>query len=531
MSSSVIRANASQEPVVETALGKIRGRIVDGVSQFKGIPYADVTSGDGRFLPPRAPKAWSGIRDALSVGRSAPQPGRTQNVPWWAWITDKQPQGEDCLVLNVYTPELPAARKRPVMVYLHGGGFNTGSASTAGTDGTHLARRGDVVVVTINHRLNVFGFLYLAGFDGSRYADNGNAGMLDTVAALRWVKENIAAFGGDPDNVTIFGQSGGASKVAVLMAMPRAQGLFHKAIIQSASSLIRMATPEQATAAARGLLDELGGERVIDKINEIPAADLLAARRRAIVKAGGVDNFRPVVDGKSLPAHPFHPAAPGLSKNVPLLIGTADTEQTFFLGPNPSNFSLERPQSVARIARFVGVPESDTGKLYDSYAASRDRASPSEIMIYVLSDQMYRRNDTLAAGRKVQQDGAAVYSYLITWRSPVLDGRLKSPHTMCIPFVFGTYDAAAPMIGTGANRATLSRKMMGAWTSFAGSGVPRAQGLPAWQPYNAVARPTMIFDDECRMENDPRKADRLALDSYPLYTPEASARRAAPVSR
>lgn len=531
MSTSVIPANASADPIVETALGKVRGRSSDGVSTFKGIPYADVTSGDGRFLPPRASKAWSGVRDAFSVGRSAPQPGRSRDVSWWRWITDSQPQGEDSLVLNVYAPEQPGARKRPVMFYLHGGGFNTGSASTAGTDGTHLARRGDVVVVTINHRLNVFGFLYLAELDGGRCATSGNAGMLDAVAALRWVKQNIAAFGGDPNNVTIFGQSGGASKVAVLMAMPEAQGLFHKAIIQSASSLIRMATPDQATAAARRLLDELGGERAIDKLGEIPAADLLAARQRSIVKAGGVDNFRPVVDGKALPLHPFDPAAPSQSKTIPLLIGVTDTEQTFFLGPDERNFSLDRPQAVARIARFIGIPEGDASRLYDGYAASRDNASPSDIVIYVLSDQMYRRNDTLAADRKVAQGGAAVYSYLITWRSPVLDGRLKSPHTMCIPFVFGTYDAAAPMIGTGANRAALSQKMMGAWVSFAASGVPRAKDLPAWEPYNSTTRPTMIFDDECRVEQDPRKADRLALAGYPLYSPAAAARRAAPASR
>ncbi len=453
------------------------------------------------------------------------------NVPWWAWITDDQPQGEDCLVLNVYTPEPSATRKRPVMVYLHGGGFNTGSASTAGTDGTSLSKDGDVVVVTINHRLNVFGFLYLAELGGDRYRHSGNAGIEDAVAALRWVKENIAAFGGDPDNVTIFGQSGGASKVAVLMAMPTARGLFHKAIIQSASSLIRMATPEQATAAAAGLLNELGGPSAVDRLHDLPFADILAARQRAIAKADGVDNFRPVVDGRVLPFHPFDPDASPLSRDIPLLIGTADTEQTFFLGADPTNFALDRAQAVSRVARFVGIAETPAGELYKRYAASRAGASPSEIMVYVLSDQMYRRNDTLAADRKALQAGASVYSYLITWRSPVMGGQLLSPHTMCIPFVFGTYDAAALMIGTGANRQPLSRKMMAAWATFARSGVPQAQGLPMWTPYSVARRSTMIFDDECRLEDDPRRDDRIALESYPLYAPEAAARRAAPTSR
>jgi para-nitrobenzyl esterase len=528
MNSSAVRA--LPDPIVETASGKVRGRIVDGVSQFKGIPYADVTSGEGRFLPPRQLPAWSGIRDVSSVGRSAPQPGRTMDVPWWAWITDDRPQGEDCLVLNVYTPEPSMARKRPVMFYLHGGGFNTGSASTAGTDGTSLSKAGDVVVVTINHRLNVFGFLYLAELQGEHYRDSGNAGIEDTVAALQWVKENIIAFGGDPDNVTIFGQSGGASKVAVLMAMPTARGLFHKAIIQSASSLIRMATPDQATAAAIGLLNELGGLSAVSRLHELSSADLLVARQRSIAKAG-VDNFRPVVDGRVLPTHPFDPGAPQLSKDVPLLIGTADTEQTFFLGADPGNFALDRQQAVSRIARFVGILETSAGELYDRYAATRSGATPSDIMIYVLSDQMYRRNDTLAADRKALQVGAPVYSYLITWRSPVMGGLLRSPHTMCIPFVFGTYDAAALMLGTGANRGRLSEKMMAAWVSFARSGVPQAQGLPVWTPYSAAKRPTMIFDDECRLEDDPRRDDRIALESYPLYASEAASRRAAPMSR
>lgn len=525
------RTQAATEPVVDTASGKVRGQFVGSVAQFKGIPYGDTTAGDARFLPPRPVKPRAGVRDTVTFGRSTPQPGRTMHVPWWTWITDDQPQSEECLVLNVYAPELAGARKRPVMFYLHGGGFNTGSASTAGTDGVNLAKLGDVVVVTINHRLNVFGFLYLADIAGGRYAHSSNAGMLDCVAALNWVKQNIAAFGGDPNNVTIFGQSGGASKVAVLMAMPQAKGLFHKAIVQSASSLIKMATPEEATRAARGLLDELGGEGAVDKLRELPMAQLLAARVKAIARADGVDNFRPVLDGNSLPVHPFDPTAPAQSKDIPLLIGTADTEQTFFLGPTAENFTLDRSKAIGRIAGFIGVAEAEAGKLYDDYAASRTNPSPSDIMIYVLSDQMYRRNDMLAAERKALQGGAPAYQYLITWRSPVMDGKLKSPHTMCIPFVFGTYDAAALMIGTGADRIALSQKMMGAWTAFARTGVPSADGLPAWKPYDGVTRTTMILDNDCRLENDPRKADRLALDKHPLYAPEAAARRAGPSSR
>jgi para-nitrobenzyl esterase len=517
--SQAASASVQESPVIETALGKLRGATVDGVNIFKGVHYAQAA----RFRPPQPVAAWPGIRDALALGPSTPQPKRAAEVPWWDWITGRQPQSEDCLVLNVFAPTSASGRKLPVMFYLHGGGFTTGSASAPGVDGTELARRGDVVVVSINHRLNLFGFLYLAELAGPDYADSGNVGMLDCVAALQWVRQNISAFGGDPDNVTIFGQSGGASKVAVLMAAPAAHGLFHKAIIQSASSLIRMVMPEAATASAKALCDAVGA--TANKLRDVPVDALLAARLTVVAKAGGSDPWRPVMDGRFLPTHPFDPAAPALSKQLPLIIGTADTEQTFFLGASDRNFSLQRGEAIARIARFIGVADGEAARLYENYRASHISASPSEIMAYVMSDQMYRRNDTLAADLRARQGGAPTYSYVITWRSPAMGGKLMSPHTVCIPFVFGTLGAAAPMIGSGAAQAALSAKMMGAWTSFARSGVPTASGLPAWTPYNADTRPTMVFDDDCRVENDPRQADRLALARYPLYAPEDSARR------
>ncbi len=517
--SATASASVQHGPIVETAAGKLRGATIDGVNIFKGIQYAR----SDRFQPPQPVAPWSGIRDALVLGPSTPQPKRAAEVPWWDWITGRQPQSEDCLVLNVFAPASAIGRKLPVMFYLHGGGFTTGSASAPGVDGTQLARHGDVVVISINHRLNLFGFLYLAELVGPDYANSGNVGMLDCVAALRWVRQNISAFGGDPDNVTIFGQSGGASKVAVLMAAPAAHGLFHKAIIQSASSLIRMVMPDAATAAARELCDAVGV--TADKLKDVPVESLLAARLTVVAKSGGADPWRPVMDGSFLPTHPFDPEAPALSKHVPLIIGTADTEQTFFLGASDRNFSLDRGEAVARIARFIGVGDGEADRLYEDYRASHVSASPSEIMAYVMSDQMYRRNDTLAADLRARQGGAPTFSYLITWRSPVMGGKLMSPHTVCIPFVFGTHEIAAPMIGSGAAQAVLSAKMMGAWTSFARTGVPTASGLPAWMPYNAETRPTMIFDDECRIENDPRQADRRALARYPLYAPEDSARR------
>ncbi len=514
-----VSAHVQEGPVIETALGKLRGASIDGVNVFKGIHYARVN----RFQPPLPIEPWLGIRDALVLGPSTPQPKRAAEVPWWGWLSGGQPQSEDCLVLNVFAPALVSGRKLPVMFFLHGGGFTTGSASAPGYDGTQLARRGDVVVVSINHRLNLFGFLYLAELAGADYADSGNVGMLDCVAALQWVRQNISAFGGDPDNVTIFGQSGGASKVAVLMAAPAAHGLFHKAIIQSASSLIRMVMPEAATASAKALCDTVGV--TADKLKDVSVEALLAARLTVVAKSGGADPWRPVMDGRFLPNHPFDPEAPALSKELPLIIGTADTEQTFFLGASDRNFALSRSEAIARIARFLGITDDEADRLYDDYRASHTSASPSEIMAYVMSDQMYRRNDTLAADLRARQSGAPTYSYLITWRSPEMGGKLMSPHTVCIPFVFGTYEVAAPMIGSGPAQAALSAKMMAAWTSFARTGVPIASGVPAWTPYNAETRPTMIFDDKCRVVNDPRQADRVALARYPLYVPEDSARR------
>jgi len=518
-----------QGMVLETAGGRLRGETLGGVHRFRGIPYAQSTGGANRFLRAQPLPPWSGIREANAYGARAPQPvEESSGLAWRAWIRDRQPLGEDCLVMNIWTPGTDS-RKRPVLFYIHGGGFNTGSGGTAGCEGEILARRGDIVVVTINHRLNLFGHLYWPGTD-ERFADAGNNGILDIIAALQWVRTNIAIFGGDAGNVTISGQSGGASKVAVLMTMPQAQGLFHKAVIQSASSLIRMATMDEAARCTHALMKALDLEgRDPSALQQIPMDRLLAARKQAVAVAG--DNFRPVVDGLSLTEHPFHPNAPAASADIPLLIGTCENELTFNLGVNPANFTLSEEEALRRVQTFVGVDAEQASQLMQRFRATRPQASSSDIMIAVMSEQMYRRNDILAAERKAAQavstkGRAPAYMYLFTWKTTALGGMLKTPHTLCIPFVFGTVDAAAEMLGSGPERYTLSERVMNAWTSFARTGNPNHQGLPPWQPYSATERATMIFDNQCRLENDPAREDRLALNEYPLYSADASSRRA-----
>ena len=515
--------------IVETAAGKLRGESANGVHRFRGVPYAQTAGGANRFLRAQALQPWTGVRDAASYGARACQPTEeSSGLAWRGWIRDRQPLSEDCLVLNVWTPGLDN-KKRPVMFYIHGGGFTTGSGGTAGCDGEILAKRGDVVVVTINHRLNLFGHLYLPGAE-ERFADAGNNGILDIVAALQWVRANIAAFGGDAGNVTISGQSGGASKVAVLMTMPEAKGLFHKAVIQSASSLIRMATADEAGRCSHALIRALGLEgRDASALQQVPVDAMLAARKVAIAEAG--DNFRPVVDGRSLREHPFHPAAPAASADIPLLIGTCEDELTFSLGVNPANFTLAEDEALRRVRVFTGLGESQAAELMQRFRATRPRGTPSDIMIAIMSEQMYRRNDIIAAERKAAQaasvkGGAPAYMYLFTWKTTAMNGKLKTPHTLCIPFVFGTVDAAAEMLGTGPERHELSDRVMAAWVSFARSGNPNHPGLPQWSPYDAADRATMIFDNQCRLARDPLREDRLAMDDCPLYSADAGARRA-----
>ena len=504
------------DTAIETGPGKLRGALSEGIHSFKGVPYAQSTAGPGRFMPPLKPQPWTGVRDALALGDRAPQRARPIR-PANAWIRDTSPTNETCLYLNVYTPGLGDGARRPVMVWLHGGGYFAGSGGSAGLDGSNLARRGDVVVVTLNHRLNAFGYCHLAGLGGDRFADAGNAGMLDIVMALEWVRDNISNFGGDAGNVTIFGQSGDGSKVAVMMTMPAAKSLFRKAIMQSSSSHLRLATAENAEEAAQQLMREVGMDSA-DALRGADADALVAGYRAAVQANYGNDSFRPVVDGRSIHNHPFTLDAPDLASDIPLMIGSCETEKSFYdITVDPAKLPLTADQLQADVIRFVGIEDGKARDLIAAYRARRGDASGRDLFNVIASDHMYRRNAIEAAEIKSRQGGAPAWLYEFTWKTPALGGILKTPHTLCIPFVFGTVEAAREFTGTGPEQTALMDTAMETWLAFARTGNPNNARLPDWAPYDAADRTTMIFDNECAPVQDPKREDRLTINACPKF--------------
>ena len=520
MANDIAAAAAGLARVVETASGRLRGAHRAGIHSFKGVPYGVSTEGGNRFMPPLPAASWAGVRDALAyAGRAWQLPNRPKRRAALETLlgpADTMPEGEDCLTLNVWTPGLDAG-KRPVMVWLHGGAFAYGSGNRAVTDGANLARRGDVVVVNVNHRLNIFGFLHLADIGGRQWAHSGNAGMLDIIAALRWVQSNIAGFGGDPGNVTIFGESGGGGKVSVLLAMPQARGLFHRAAIQSGAA-IRVSTRERANALAEAVLIELGlGRGQCERLQTLPAGRVLAALAPAARAVGRsrwplLDryDFGPVVDGVDLPQHPAEPQAPGLADGIPLMVGGTKEESAFFLADDDAvwNRTLSEAELRQRVSAVAGA---EAEALLAAYRALMPQASPADRLIAALTGSNFWVRTVLLAERYAARPGRApVYMYSLDWQSPANDGRMKAHHAMDLPFVFDNPDVPDTTAGAPGAR-ELAARISATWIAFARNGSPDNPALPAWPAYSAEHRTTMIFDNECRLVRDPDRDARLLL--------------------
>ncbi|HMG35873.1 MAG TPA: carboxylesterase/lipase family protein [Blastocatellia bacterium] len=494
------------EIVVETVAGKVRGTVVDGIKVFKGIPYGGNTAGKNRFMPPQKPKSWTGVRDCLEWGHIAPQPppnGRIDYVRLIDWTNQPGGQSEDCLVLNVFTPAIKDGGKRPVMVSLHGGGFASGSGGHSGFNGQPLASFGNVVVVTINHRLGCLGYLHLADLGAPpEFAQSGVVGMLDCVAALGWIREHIDSFGGDPNNVMIFGQSGGGAKTSTLLAMPSAKGLFHRAAIQSGSAL-RLTPRETATRSAQRLLDQMGLDKSrVTELQDIPVEMMMGAQATLGAQSPPV-GFAPVVDGSAIPQHPFDPTAPEISADVPIIVSTTLDDAALGL----TNFSLDEAGLKAVLKTTVG---DKSEQVLSTYRRIYPNVTPYLLQARLLTDRGGRKSANTLAERKAAQHKAPVFLYLFTWPSPGVGGKFGAVHGTDVSLVF--HNAHGPITGTGPEARMLADKMASAWVAFAKTGNPNATGLPQWPAYNPDTRATMIFDKDVRVENDPLRELRLLWD-------------------
>lgn len=506
--------------VTSTSYGKIQGYIDDGIYAFKGIPYAQAE----RFMPPQAPDAWEDIRQCQIFGPQAMQPTAQdwegQSDFNFGFQFNREPMDEkESFVLNVWSPGIHDGKKRPVWVWIHGGGYFAGSANQLPFfDGGAMAKKGDIVVVSINHRLNALGYVDLR-FLGEKYAESVNLGMQDIVASLEWVKENIENFGGDPDTVTINGQSGGGGKVSTLMAMPSAAGLFKRAIVQSGST-VKLQPQENATAFGKAFAAALGiTSRNTEKLETFSYEELLEAGSVATRVLNSSQNkssklnfrvgYSPTVDGKYVVQNPFDPEPAPFSKNVAMLIGSDLNEFTYF------NKNLITKKSMTEVRDIIAerFGQENVDKYIELYRkAYPNSTEPHEMLGF---DAFFRSGVLKQGASKSKQNGKPVYMYLFKWKSPVNDGSLGACHGMELPFMFNNIENARSMTGGTKEAYVLADKISSAWINFVKTGNPNTKNLPDWEPYDPEVGTTMVFDNECKITYNHDKELIEFLSDFP----------------
>lgn len=497
-------ARGKGAPVVRTTAGRVRGAVENGINVFRGIRYGADTR-TRRFQAPLPPEPWDGILDATRYGPASPQKRIDERT------------SEDCLFLNVWSPSLDPRAKRPVMVYIHGGAYSSGSGSSPLTDGARLAARGDVVVISINHRLNAFGYAYLARLS-PKFPDSGNAGMLDILLALHWVRDNAATFGGDPEQVMLFGQSGGGAKIATLMGMPSAKGLFHRVATMSGQQ-VTASGPLNATARAKAWLAALGVPADKPEILlELPAERLVEGLDAVDPILGGGVYFGPVLDERTLDRHPFWPDANPLSAHIPMILGnTRDETRGFVRGADDPLFSLTWDELPARLADAMRVdilPEH----VVASYRRMYPNYSPSDVYFAATTAGRSWRGQVIEAEMR-SNVVAPTWVYQLDYQSPMDGGRWGAFHTLDIPLVFGTLDAPGSRTGTGPEAVAVSNAMQSAFLAFARRGDPNVSGAVAWPQHRLPKRATMIFDARSYVLDDPRREERLLFAKVPYIQP------------
>lgn len=521
---------ATLGPVVETTAGRIQGLDENGVYTFKGVRYGASTEGARRFMPPVSPEPWTGVREAVTFGQRSYQPFRPMVPEIYDTYTGTGPMTEDCLHLNVWTPQPERGARLPVIVWFHGGGFRTGSGTGIVYHGKELARKHGVVSLTVNHRLNAFGNLYLAETGVDEFRNSSNLAMQDLVLALEWVRDNIEAFGGDPANVTIGGQSGGGGKTACLQAMPSAQGLFHRAIMIStlAHTAITTLEPDEAKESTELLLGRLGlRANQVTELQSLPAEQIIEAMGPA--SGGGMDRpvgggeditmrYTPVMDGRTMVVHPFEPGASPLSPDVPMICGSNESERVPYGNPDAEFWrreittDAELRQEVKQITGLTDDQEAD--RLVALYRSNRPNDDHQTLALIIAADNSpLRLSGYTIAEKKYAQGRAPAFLYSFQWRSPVKDGKLRSMHGMELPFFFDNVDAAPLMNGNGADRYPLAHNMAAAFATFARTGNPSHPGMPEWRPFNTQERPTMLFNNNSECVNDPNWEERRALQA------------------